>query len=137
MAFIDQGCGWNPVAAEQQLIVAAESGMPAAPGILRDMPRDAVGHALTELFDERDRQEVEAPTGMQMQWLVRDAQEAPAARALPALRELALDTSLYAFAVGESVHATGARRYLIAERGIPKSNVTFSGYWKRGKASPS
>ena len=36
----------------------------------------------------------------------------------------------YAFAVGESTIATGARRYLVGERGVPKANVTFCGYWK-------
>ena len=40
----------------------------------------------------------------------------------------------YAFAVGESKIATGARRYLVGERGVPKGNVTFCGYWKAGKA---
>ena len=38
------------------------------------------------------------------------------------------------FAVGESKIATGARRYAVGERGVPKGNVTFCGYWKAGKA---
>lgn len=38
VALIDQGCGWDPAPAERHLIVADESGMPAALGILRDMP---------------------------------------------------------------------------------------------------
>lgn len=134
VAFIDQGCGWNPVPAARQLIIADESAMPAALGILRDMPRDAVGEALIELFNERDRQDVQAPPGMNVRWLVSEPGAAPGSAALPVLRELPLDADRYAFAVGESALATGARRHLVSERGVPKSNVTFSGYWKLGRA---
>lgn len=137
VALIDQGCGWSPVPAERSLIVADESGMPAALGILRDMPREAVGHAVIEIFDERDRQRVEAPEGMDVRWVIRDQNAAPGSLALTTLRELPLAESLYAFAVGESALATGTRRHLVNDRGVPKSNVTFCGYWRVGKASPS
>ncbi|GED97050.1 siderophore-interacting protein [Gordonia crocea] len=136
IALIDQGCGWAPVPAGKHLIVADESGMPAALGILRDMPRDADGDAIIELFDDRDRQDVDAPEGMTVHWVIRDPDSAPGTAALPALRELDLAPSLYAFAVGESAVATGVRRHLVNDRGVPKSNVTFCGYWRVGKASP-
>lgn len=137
VAFIDQGCGWAPVEAQRSLIVADESAMPAALGILRDMPRDSVGDAIIELFDERDRQDVDSPEGVDVHWVMREPGTAPGTAALPALQALAIQPSLYAFAVGESALATGARRYLVNECGIPKSDVTFCGYWRVGKASPS
>jgi len=133
VAFIDQGCGWLGKAADANLIVADESGLPAALGILRDMPRDAIGHAIIELFDERDRQEVDAPDGMRIHWLTRTG--APGSAALPALRELAFTGTPYAFAVGEQALAAGARRHLVKERGVPKELVTFSGYWRMGRAA--
>lgn len=136
VAFIDQGCGWDPVDAERCLIVADESGMPAALGILRDMPRDARGTAIIETFDESDQQFVNAPDGVNVRWVVREAGEDPGVAALPALKEEGISSDLYAFAVGESGLATGARRYLVGECGVPKANVTFSGYWKLGKAAP-
>ncbi len=137
VAFIDQGHGWAPVPAERSLIVADESSMPAALGILRDLPRDTEGDAIIELFDERDKQEAEAPDGVTVHWVIRDPESSPGTLALPALRELPLSESLYAFAVGESGLATGARRYLVGERGLPRTNVTFCGYWRIGRASPS
>lgn len=70
---------------------------------------------------------------MNVRWLVREPGAAPGSAALPVLRELPLDADLYAFAVGESALATGAR-HLVSERGVAKSNVTFSGYWKLGRA---
>ncbi|MGO1316703.1 MAG: siderophore-interacting protein [Cellulomonadaceae bacterium] len=137
VAFIDQGHGWAPVPAERTLIVADESAMPAALAILRDLPRDTIGDAIIELFDERDQQEHEAPDGVTVHWIVRDPSTAPGTLALPALRELPYSESVYAFAVGESALATGARRHLVNELGIPKTHVTFCGYWRIGRASPS
>lgn len=136
VAFIDQGCGWKPVPHDEVLLVGDESGLPAVAGILRDLPRDAVGHAIIELFDAADRQPTDAPAGVQVQWVVRDPAANPGTVALPLLRELTFPTDrTYAFAVGESAVATGVRRHLVAERGVPKQNVTFCGYWKLGKAA--
>lgn len=137
VALIDQGCGWDPVTAQQSVIVADESGMPAALGILRDMPRDEVGHAIIEIFDERDRQDVDAPEGVTVQWLTRSPGEDPGTKALPALRELSLPESVYGFTVGESGLIKAVRRHLVRDRGVPKTDVTFCGYWKIGKSAPS
>lgn len=136
VALIDQGCGFRPVPSDWTLLVADETGLPAVAGILRDLPRETTGHAIIELFDVRDRQELETPDGVTVHWVERSPQEAPGTAALPALRELAFPVgSVYAFAVGESAVATGARRHLVTERGVPKGNVTFCGYWKRGRSS--
>ncbi len=136
VAFIDQGCGFKPVPADWTLLVADESGLPAVAGILRDLPRQTIGHAIIELFDARDRQELDHPTGVVVHWLERPAGTDPGTRALPTLKDLVFPQgSVYAFAVGESALATGARRHLVSERGVPKTHVTFSGYWKRGRAA--
>lgn len=137
VAMIDQGCGWKPVPAAHSLIVSDESGMPGALGILRDMPRGATGHAIIELFDGQDRQEVNAPEGMTVHWLVRDPADDPGTLALPALRALDIPADVYAFTVGESGLIKGVRRHLVNDRDVPKANVTFCGYWKIGKSSPS
>jgi NADPH-dependent ferric siderophore reductase len=137
IAFIDQGRGWRPPPSTSRvLLVADESGLPAAAGILRDLPRDAVGDAIIELFDLADRQDVEAPDGVTVHWVVREAGARPGAAALPALAALSFDpATTYGFAVGESAVATGARRLLVGERGVPKAHVTFCGYWRLGKAA--
>lgn len=137
IGFIDQGCGWNPVPADEYAIVADESGMPAALGVLRDMPRQSRGHAIIELFDEADRQEHEAPAGVDVHWVVRAPDEAAGTAALARLRELELGPSVCGFVVGESSLAKGGRRHLVNERGVPKASVIFCGYWKKGTASPS
>jgi NADPH-dependent ferric siderophore reductase len=137
IAFIDQGRGWKqPVGTDRVLLVADESGLPAAAGILRDLPRETVGDAVIELFDDADRQDVETPDGVTVHWVVRDAGALPGTAALPALAGLSFDAAtVYGFAVGESAVATGARRLLVSERGVPKAHVTFCGYWKVGRAA--
>jgi NADPH-dependent ferric siderophore reductase len=138
VAFIDQGRGWNPVPCDWVLLIADESGLPAVAGILRDLPRNATGHAIIELFDARDRQPLEGPDGVIVHWVERAPGAEPGSAALPALRVLDFPAgSPYAFAVGESAVATGARRHLVGERGLPKSHVTFCGYWKLGRAAGS
>jgi NADPH-dependent ferric siderophore reductase len=139
VALIDQGCGWRPSKAAQQpdwfLIVADESGLPAAAGVLRDLPRDAEGQALIELVDPADRQDTDAPGGVTVHWLTLAPNGAPGSAALPALHDLDFPAGTpYAFAVGEQSLAVGARRHLVNGRGVGKGNVTFSGYWRRGKS---
>jgi len=135
VAFIDQGCGYAPVPADWQLLVGDESALPAIAGILRDMPRDCVGHAIVELPDAADAQPVDAPVGMRVQWLARPPGAAPGATAIAAVQALERPPGdVYAFAVGESSLATGVRRWLVRDLGVDKSRVTFCGYWRRGRA---
>lgn len=131
VALIDQGCGFRQVDADQVLLVGDESALPAVVGILRDLPRDAQGHALIELPDVDDRQPVRAPDGVDVHWIVRQPGAPAGAAALDHLRELpAFEGSVNAFAAGESKLATGARRHLVNDRAVPKSDVTFCGYWR-------
>ena len=43
----------------------------------------------------------------------------------------------HAYIVGEQALPTGARRHLVAERGLDKDHVSFCGYWRVGAASPT
>lgn len=131
VGLIDQGCGYRELDADWTLLVGDESALPAVAGILRDLPREARGHAIIEVPDLADRQEVGAPDGVTVHWIVREHHEKPGARALEHLRGLDFpEGAVNAFAAGESALATGARRHLVNERGVPKANVTFCGYWK-------
>ena len=131
VGLIDQGCGYRALDSDWTLLVGDESALPAVVGILRDLPRDARGHALIEVPDLDDRQEVDAPEGFDVHWIVRRPDAAIGRTALERLHELPFpDGTVNAFAAGESKLATGARRHLVNERGVPKSNITFCGYWR-------
>lgn len=131
VGLIDQGCGYRALDTDWTLLVGDESALPAVVGILRDLPRDARGHALIEVPDLDDRQEVEAPDGFDVHWIVRRPDAVIGRTALEHLHELPfLGGTVNAFAAGESKLATGARRHLVNDRGVPKSNITFCGYWR-------
>lgn len=131
VGIIDQGCGYRHVEADTVVLAGDESALPAVAGILRDLPRHARGHALIEVPDFADRQPVEAPDGMEVHWIVRAAADVPGLRALDHLRELPeFEGTVSAFAAGEAKLATGARRHLVNDRGVPKANIDFCGYWR-------
>lgn len=132
VALLDQGIMYDPVAGvDWQLLVGDESGLPAIAGILRDMPRDAVGHAFVELPDAADAQPVDAPPGMAVHWLVRGHDDVPGALALATVQGFDLPPgSVYAFVVGEQTLPASLRRWLVNVRGVPKANVTFCGFWR-------
>ncbi|QEO13786.1 siderophore-interacting protein [Agromyces intestinalis] len=131
VALIDQGCGYRPVAdADRVLLVGDESALPAIAGILRDLPRDARGHAVIEVPDLDDRRPVEAPDGVEVHWVDRGSSAHAGAAALARVHELELDASLDAFAAGESKLATGVRRHLVNTVGVAKPNIDFCGYWR-------
>lgn len=134
VALIDQGCGYRPVDGARRVVLAGdESALPAVLGILRDLPRDAVGDAVVEVPDAADRQADAAPEGVRVQWLVRDRAAAAGDAALEALRALpAWDEPVSAFVAGEQRLATGGRRHLVGDRGVAKTAVDFCGYWRAG-----
>lgn len=131
VGLIDQGCGYRALDTDWTLLVGDESALPALVGILRDLPRDARGHAIIEVPDLDDRQEVDAPDAFDVHWIVRRPDAVIGRTALEHLHELPFaDGTVNAFAAGESKLATGARRHLVNDRGVPKSNISFCGYWR-------
>lgn len=66
-----------------------------------------------------------------MRWVVREPDAIPGAEALGVLTSLPHPApTVNAFIAGESKLATGGRRHLVGERGVPKDQVTFCGYWR-------
>ncbi|MGI9822799.1 siderophore-interacting protein [Agromyces sp. Marseille-Q5079] len=134
VGLIDQGCGYKAIDADWNLLIGDESALPAVAGILRDLPREARGHAVIEIPDTADVQDCGEPDGVTVHWIVRDHDEPAGVRALEFVKGLEFPSgTVTAFAAGESALATGARRHLVNERGVPKANVVFCGYWKAAK----
>ncbi len=132
VALIDQGSGYSHRHADSTWLIGDESALPAIVGILRDMPQESRGTALIEVPDIDDVQDVQAPAGMDVQWILREPGEHPGQAAMAKLRSLEAPTgTVSAFAAGESSLATGARRHLVHAWHVPKADITFCGYWRR------
>ncbi|GII98205.1 NADPH-dependent ferric siderophore reductase [Sediminihabitans luteus] len=147
VGILDQGLGFDPDHGQDAvLVVADETGMPAALGICGSLPDDARGLVIVEVPTAADRQDVRAPAGVDVRWIVRDELAktepgggpgaVPGVAALAALRAATLPVgTLHASILGESSLATGGRRYLVNEHGVPKAHVDFAGYWRHGHAA--
>lgn len=133
VVILEQGCGFEVVDdCSFYLLVGDESALPAVVGILRDLPRDAVGLALIEIPESGDIQDVEAPQGVEVRWLARNDHGIDVGSL--ALRELSEfvpedPAALTAYVVGERKLATEGRRHLV-RTGVPKPRISFSGYWR-------
>ena len=137
VALLDQGCGFtlNPDA-DRVLLAGEESALPALLGVLRDLPAHTVGDAIIEIPDAADRQPAPGPAGVRQHWIVRPESARPGLLALDTLKQIATGGTaepgqLSAFVVGEQQLASGGRKHLVNELGVPKSAVKFCGYWRQ------
>lgn len=138
VVIIDEGLGFDPERGVDRVILAAdETGLPAVSGVCASLPASATGVALVEVPSAADALAFDAPAGVEVRWLVRDAQTRPGTLALAALDDVPLPAEgVHAFIVGEQALPTSARRALVA-RGLDKASISFIGYWRVGAARPA
>ena len=137
LAILDEGLLFNrPADARSVLLAGDESALPAIEGILRSLPAEIGGRTVLEVPTPEDVRTLDHGPGMEVHWVARsevDPGGTPGAAALAALTAWpvpAADT--YAFLVGESGLATGARRHL-ARQGLAKDRITFCGLWRAAR----
>lgn len=132
VAIIDEGISYNPAPARAgtTLLVADETAMPAAAGILSSLPRGTRGRALLEIAHADDVQELDGPEAVEVSWIVRSAGEVPGVAALAAAVAAPLPEGMFtAWVAGEQSLATGVRRHWV-RAGVPKEAISFTGYWR-------
>ncbi len=113
------------------LLLADETALPAAGGILDGLPAGTRALVWIEVPDAADIQDLPVPAGVDLTWLVR-APGTPSGL-LPALRAAELPDGVpYAWIAGEAGTVKELRRHLVRERGVDRRAVAFSGYWRRG-----
>ncbi len=138
LGLLDEGLIYNPTPdARWHLLVGDESALPAIVGILRSVDPGLRVRAYIEIPHADDAQSVAVSDNVELHWLVRDdASAKPGELALATVRAAELpEGPFYTFVAGESDLATGVRRHLVADRHVPKSDIAFTGYWRRGRAA--
>ncbi len=136
VAIIDEGVMFSPTwSRDRVLLVADESALPAATGILATLPAEATGHAVLEVPTPDDRLAIEAPGGVEVTWVVRPAPgDRPGAAALAVASARPVpEGPVVAWVAGEQSLPTALRREWV-RGGIPKERILFCGYWKAGHA---
>lgn len=126
-----------PEDARRQLFVGDESALPAVLSILGTAPDTLTGDAFLEVPEAADvRRDIVHPPGVRMHWVMRDrAATVPGSLLLDTVRAAGLPAPDYAWVAGEAKLATGVRRHLVNELGVPKAGIAFFGYWRHGRSS--
>lgn len=127
-----------PAHARAQVLVGDETALPAILAILDGTPPTRATEAYVEVATGADVRDVETPAGARIHWLSRDDESLrPGALALAAIRGATLPSEpFYTWVAGESRLATTVRRHLVNDRGVPRRDVSFVGYWRLGRSAP-
>jgi len=119
--------------ADWYLVAADPSAIPVAAVTLEAMPRDAKGIALFEITAPEDRQEIAAPEGVAMHWLVHPDPHDPSGAQEDFIRALDWPAGRVQTCIaGESGVIRALRAFLHQEKNVPRADTYISGYWKIG-----
>lgn len=124
-----------PEQGDYLIMAGDESAAPAILTTLGQLPLDVRGHAFIEVPDEADRLPINAPTGMAISWLVRGVRPRGELLVSALSRGGHVAGGHKVWLAGEQSVVHDMRRSLMTERGIDKRQITFRGYWRRGRAS--
>jgi NADPH-dependent ferric siderophore reductase len=131
--FLGPGGGYTPdIEAGWHLLAGDESALPAIAAALEGMPAGATVKAFIEVEDAAEEQKLETAADAEITWLRREGR--PVGEALvAAVRGLTFPPGeVHAFVHGEATFVKELRALLRVERGLPLSQLSISGYWRRG-----
>lgn len=117
------------------LIAGDDTALPAIDRLLEELPDDAQAEVYIEVAEESHRINFPEPAGVGVTWVARNGL-APGAKPLllQAVREANWrEGSMFAWLAGEQSAVRDLRRHLIEERGVDKSAIDFTGYWRRAE----
>ncbi|HLS45663.1 MAG TPA: siderophore-interacting protein [Ornithinicoccus sp.] len=118
-------------AADWHLFIGDESALPAIGAALEALPADARGLAYLQVTDESGRYEIAGPVGIRQTWVTGPASQ-PDVLAQNVAAGPWLEGRVQVFAHGER-ESMKAVRALLKERGVPREDLSLSGYWAYGR----
>ncbi len=122
----------DPTAA-WHLLVGDDSALPAIAASLRRIPAGALVHAIIEVADPSERQELACAGDLRLSWLYRSESPEHGIALLDQLRALRFPAGrVHAFVHGEAGAIKELRRHLLNERDLDIDQLSISGYWRRG-----
>ncbi|CCH77907.1 conserved hypothetical protein [Nostocoides japonicum T1-X7] len=135
IAVMGPGGGYAPDPdADRHFFAGDDTALPAIAAALEALPEEATGTAYLEVEGPADEIPLTGPGGVEIRWLHRagatPGPDAPLARAVRA-HDFG-DGRVQVFAHGER-EAIKALRAVFADRGIPRADLSLSGYWAYGR----
>jgi NADPH-dependent ferric siderophore reductase len=114
--------------ADWHLMIGDEAVVPAIAASLARVPAGAPVHVLIEVDGAEDELPLETPGELRLTWLHRTHGDVT----LDAVRALEFPPGrVHAFVHGEATTVREVRRHLLVDRGLPREDLSVSGYWKR------
>ena len=136
LVFEGPGSGYRPSPdADWHLMVGDESALPAVAASLEAVPEGAP--VVVRLLCDGPDHEValSSPGAVDLRWLHRRGDGDDVDLLVDAVRTLAFPTGRgHAFVHGEADEIRAVRRHLLAERGLARSDMSCSPYWRRTMA---
>jgi NADPH-dependent ferric siderophore reductase len=124
-----------PHDADWLLVAGDDTAIPAIARLLDELPDDARAQVFIEVADDAHRLELRTLPHVAVTWLVRDGAEAGTTTLLlDAVKNSGWsDGRPFAWLAGEHTAVRDLRRHLVEDRGVPKEDIEFTGYWRRGE----
>jgi len=130
IAMMGAGGGYSPQRESAfHLLIGDHSALPAIVRAIEAMPAHAQGFALIHLEHDSDCQQIAAPEGFEVHWLIGERE---LLLAQLRLLELPDPAGIQVFAHGERGVIKQIRRAL-KELGIPRESISISAYWALGR----
>ncbi|MFT3944612.1 MAG: siderophore-interacting protein [Ancrocorticia sp.] len=135
--FLGIGASKGMPEADWLLVAGDDTALPAIGRLLEELPKDARAQVFIEVAKDEHRQELRELPGVEVTWLVRDGVEAgTTALLLDTIKSVAWwDGRPFAWVAGEQAVVRDIRRHLVEDRGVPKVDIEFTGYWRRGQVT--
>ncbi|WP_329215746.1 siderophore-interacting protein [Streptomyces sp. NBC_01485] len=129
--FLGPGGAYTPdTTADWHLLVGDESALPAIATALESLPAGALAHAFIEVTGPEEEQKIDSD--VEVVWLHRGDRPI-GERLVEAVRALKFPEGRpHAFVHGEAACVKELRKLLRVELGIPREDLSISGYWRLG-----
>ncbi|WP_149257528.1 siderophore-interacting protein [Actinomadura sp. K4S16] len=119
------GCDFRPPPGAPVVMAGDLTALPAIAGNLAWLPAGTSARVWIDVPHPGDRQDLPTAADAQVTWV------SPGGL-LDAVRAAEVPDGAYAWIAGESAVVKALRRHLVAERGLDRRAVVFTGYWRRG-----
>ena len=119
--------------ADWYLLAADMTALPALAANLSRLPADSKGYVIIEILADEDQQDLPVPAGMELIWVVNPhpgSEESPLYHAIQKL--LWLEGQVAIWAACEFKTMKKCRAYFREDKGVEKSHLYISSYWKKG-----
>ncbi len=114
------------------LLAGDETALPAISTLVEALPEGKPAIVFAEVADAEEEQQFDSAGDVTVHWLHRDGEPAGRSAVLPdavANAELP-DGAGHAWLAGEASTVRTLRRHLVGARGMPKTSIDFTGYWR-------